>query len=83
MGKNLKKHLNFEKQENSKEFKLNRCMSILGMIAILKDRNSIIHEHTGNLFCYKNFAKLQANLKTIKRLEGYFDYSLKKIDKFN
>ncbi|MGL6284869.1 MAG: hypothetical protein ACRC2J_20875 [Microcoleaceae cyanobacterium] len=39
MNTNYESHLYFEKYPKSKEYALNKCINILAMIAVLKDRN--------------------------------------------
>jgi hypothetical protein len=88
----FKKHLYFEKYLNSKEFQLYKCNKVLEMIAKLKDRNVVIVDCAKKFNGVDNnggiktseveFLKYQANVKTIKRLESYYNNCLSKVSKF-
>jgi hypothetical protein len=89
---NYQKHLYFDNTPTSKEFSLDKCIKVLGLIAILKDKNQSIINFS-NEFYGKNengminttereFAKFNNNLETIKRLKSYYNYCLSKVKSF-
>lgn len=67
MATNYRNHLYYENRTDSNEYKVMACYEVLGLIARLKDRRQ------------NNIGNLQNIDKTIKRLEGYFNYRLKQI----
>jgi len=88
----FKKHLYFESRPNSLEYKLDRCMKVLGMIAQLRDRNSHIESHSIKMYGRTDTGKIQVsesdynnyirNTKTIIRLKGYYNYCLSKLESY-
>lgn len=89
MTKNLSnyyKHLHFENRPDSKEYALNRCIEVLGMIAIVKDRNLTIEQlsaelygksDTGNIITSeREYKRYQWNKKVIERLKRIYNYRL-------
>lgn len=85
MASNYETHLYYENNPNSEEYKLNKCINVLGLIAILKDRNRNIIQ------VYKTFYqndKLEGKLKKdfdknkemINRLKSYYNYCLSKLN---
>ncbi len=70
LDSNYHAHLYFESDPSSREYKLNKCIEVLGLIARLKDRNTL---------GIGNEAK---NNEMIARLKSYYNYCLDGIDKF-
>lgn len=84
---NYKNHLYFEDRKESKEYALNKCIKILALIAILKDKNesnrSFYNDIYGeNRMPLSESVKYRQNLKTIKRLRGYYNNLIKKLGMF-
>lgn len=90
---NYQKHLYFENNPNSKEYKLDKCNKILALIARLKDRNQTIIDFCIEFYgetsdnCIKcsveNKKTILQNRKTILRLKMYFNKCLLQITSFN
>lgn len=90
---NFQKHLNFEDYPESKEFKLNKCVKVLSMIARLKDRNQDIIRECNylygkskdgkNLASEVEFEKFNKNLELINRLKKYYNYCLSNVGAFD
>ena len=88
----FKKHLYFESHPNSREYKLDRCMKVLGMIAQLRDRNRRIELFNEQIYGRTDNGHLLAsesdcneyilNTKKIQRLKGYYNYCLSKLESY-
>lgn len=88
-----KNHLYFENNKDSKEYQLNKCISILGIISIVKDRNETIKEFCKEVYGLDANGKVLTtpdylerynhNLDVINRLKKYYNYCLNKVEKFN
>lgn len=89
---NFRKHLYFETLPESREYLLNKCIDILGLIASLKDRQEDIRETAQSVYGVNNEGKLMAspdmvekykrNNATMKRLKQYYNYRLLKVANF-
>lgn len=89
---NFQKHLYFENNPERKEFKLDKCIKVLAMIAQLKDRNQSILNMCDNFYGRSESGKVVAperesikfnkNLETIKRLKKYYNYCLSNVGVF-
>lgn len=89
---NYHKHLYFEKEKDSKEYAIAKCMNILGLIARVKDRNAEILEnaeryggrsHEGKLLVYRSdLDKIRFNKEVINILQRYFNNCLHKVKRF-
>ena len=89
---NYSNHLRFEDRPNSKEFQLDKCIKVLGMIARLKDRNQIIEDCCENFYGKSENGRIKApeteaikystNIATIKRLKSYYNYCLSNLKQF-
>lgn len=90
---NYQKHLYFEENTNSKEFALSRYISVLGMIAQLRDRNQAILESCETLYGRNENGKVIApstevdmydkHHAMIKRLKNYYNFCLSRLTIFN
>ena len=89
---NYQNHLYFEQSPKSKEYALNKCIVVLGMIAKVKDRNAAIKDYcerfhgrdvNGSIKATEKEAKdFEQNIKMIKRLRQYYNYCLARVEKF-
>lgn len=89
---NFQKHLYFENNPKSKEFKLDKCIKVLAMIAQLKDRNQTIFNMCDNFYGRSENGKVKApereaikfnrNLEVIERLKKYYNYCLSNVGVF-
>ena len=89
---NFQKHLHFENNPKSKEFKHDKCIKVLAMIAQLKDRNQNILNMCEEFYGRSKNGKVKApereankfnrNLETIERLKRYYNYCLSNIGVF-
>jgi len=89
---NYQKHLYFENLPNSKEYALNKCIGVLGIIAKLKDRNRAIAETCEQYYGRDENGKIKAtdkeagkfnrNLAAIARLKNYYNTCIEKLKKF-
>lgn len=91
-NKYLKSHLYYEGNKASKEYQIAKCMKILEMIAILRDRNANIKEFCKDVFgtsksgavlaSNEYHKKYNNNLETIARLKQYYNSSIGKLQLF-
>lgn len=89
-NKNYENHLYFEPY--SKEYMLNRCIKILGMIAKLKDRNERLINFCEKIYGVsengliksdnKRAYQYEKNKKTIRRLKSYYNNLISRLDRF-
>ena len=89
---NYSNHLYFENNPSSREFQLDKCIKVLGMIARLKDRNQIIEDCCENFYGKSENGRIKApeteaikhstNIATIKRLKSYYNYCLSNLKQF-
>ncbi len=89
---NYQNHLYFEEIKDSKEFALDKCIKVLGLIARLKDRNQSISDMcveaygrsaNGSILAPKYESdKYKRNLATIRRLKSYYNYCISKLEPF-
>lgn len=75
---NYKHHIHFSEDRNSKEYALDKCMKILGLIAQVKDRMEVVKRYSGT-----NDTRFITYGKTISRLKKYYNYALSNVVKFD
>ena len=90
---NYQNHLYFEQSPKSKEYALNKCIVVLGMIAKLKDRNVAIKDYCNKFYGTdvngsikapeKEANDFERNIKMIKRLRKYYNYCLARVENFS
>jgi len=88
-----KRHLYFEDRPDSKEYNLDKCVKVLAMIAILRDRNQSIRNMSESIYgtssdghikaSVEDYNKYNRNKKTIERLKRYYNYCLTRLESFN
>ena len=88
---NYQKHLYFEQRPESREYRLDKCIKILALIAQLNDRNQAIRDYCEEFHGRSELGLLLApqrehdrynkNLGTIKRLKQYYNSCLEAASK--
>ena len=91
-AKNFEQHLYFENRINSREYAIDRCMKVLGMIARLKDRVEKTEIMCENLYGRNEEGVIMASniefkihkraLEMIERLKKYYNFCVLRINMF-
>lgn len=79
---NYQKHLYFENDVNSKEYQLNKCIVVLGLIAKVKDRLNRKQSYGFSFNDETRTEEIKHNLRLIRRLFSYYNYCLTKVKTF-
>jgi hypothetical protein len=92
MNTYFKQHLYFEQDKTSKEYKLDRAMKVLAMIAQVRDRNKQIVDFSRMVYgtntdgkvltTESEKAKHRHNREVIKRLKRYYNWCVRQIESF-
>ena len=89
---NFHKHLYFENKKDSREYQLNKCIKVLELISILKDKNDEIRNFSELMFGKnkdgktitneKELNNFNKNVEMINRLKKYYNYCISKLKPF-
>lgn len=83
MGTYYREHLYFENRPESREYAIDKCMRVLGMIAMVKDRILRLKGQIARMYGYSTVVKYKDKLNNdyaiLSRLEQYYNYCIGKL----
>lgn len=83
MGTYYSEHLYFENRPESREYAIDKCMRVLGMIAMVKDRILRLKGQIDRMYGYSTVVKYKDKLNNdyaiLSRLEQYYNYCIGKL----